>query len=336
MVQAAAVLAGLGLLVLLHELGHAAAARAVRLRVTDVSLGLGPSLARRAVGGVTLRLGLVPFGGYVRVPELLPGEGGDGPTRFAPAAVARRAAAILGGSAANLLLAGALAGVSAAAFGVDSGRVSGLEVTAAPPGPIVVGDVVTHVEGEPVTRVGDLGRLLGSGQGEPVTVRLQREGRTLEASVTPRRAGRRYGLGARYAVLPELRRVGAVEAALHGAIYPFAEARRLLARAAQSLAPGSGVRQVTAVGLADRVSRSGRWDLRRGLGLAAILAVAVGLWNLLPLPGLDGGRLVLEAVETARRRRLLPRVALLVQLGGALALLVAWAVLLAVDLSRLG
>jgi regulator of sigma E protease len=92
-------------------------------------------------------------------------------------------------------------------------------------------------------------------------------------------------------------------------------------------------RPVGAVGLAGRVSQSRGWDLRRVLALGTVLSCAVGLFNLLPFPGLDGGRVCLELVEAGRRRRLPPRVATGVQVAGALLLLVAWLVITIADVA---
>ncbi|MCA8964133.1 MAG: RIP metalloprotease RseP [Planctomycetes bacterium] len=58
---------GIGLLIFLHELGHFAAARAAGVRVEVFSLGFGPRLFGRNLGGTDFRVSLVPFGGYVMV-----------------------------------------------------------------------------------------------------------------------------------------------------------------------------------------------------------------------------------------------------------------------------
>jgi regulator of sigma E protease len=59
----------LGLLVFIHELGHFLAARLVGIPVARLSLGIGPVVASRTVGGVRYCLSAIPFGGYV-LPDL--------------------------------------------------------------------------------------------------------------------------------------------------------------------------------------------------------------------------------------------------------------------------
>ncbi len=322
-----------------HEVGHLVVARALGLRVTDLSVGLGPSVFKRVVRGVTFRVGLIPFGGYVAVLQLAladtgrPDEAEAG--RFQPRATASRLAAILAGSGANALVAAALVVAVTWTFGRDTGQIVGLEVTATSSRTDAVvheGDVITAVAGRHVDRVRHLTEGLASGGGDPVELTIERRGRALPLTVVPVQRGERWGLGAHYVVRPELARATLVEALGEGVSFPFRQAGRLVERwSSMILRPDDGVRPVTTVGLVDRVSRSGRWDLRRGLTFAAILSVAVGLFNLLPVPGLDGGRLVLELIETGRRARLPRKTALAVQVSGALVLLILWVILVARD-----
>jgi len=320
---------GLGGLILVHEFGHAVAARLAGLSVLDFSLGLGPSFARLRWGSTTIRFGVIPFGGFVRVAELEPGvEGAD---RFRPRSVVGRLLVTLAGPLANYLVAAMLAAAVAAGWGVDTGRVIGLQVTAtgehgAAAG-LQVGDVVVAVGERHIERVADLAPAFGATGGGPAQLRVLRDGRPVELVAQPIRSNGRWGLGARYAVLPDLQPVQPPGALAAGLAYPVERSIELLRNAASMLAPNTGVRPVSAVGLADRVSRAGAWDARRVLALLALLSVVVGLFNLLPLPGLDGGRAVLEVVEAARRRRLPARWAIGIQVAGGVVLLGLWLVL---------
>lgn len=332
------VLAGLGLLVVLHELGHALAARFLGMVVTDFSIGLGPSLWVRRRGGLALRLGLIPFGGFVRVEELARDDDAK-PVDFSLRGVIGRLAVIAAGPLMNGLIAALIVGCAAVLFGVETGRIEGLEVTAVSPAAadqgLRVGDVVTDVGGEAVERVSQLSRALGEAGEGTVPVQLRRGGDVRRLEMRPQRAGDRVGLGARYAPLPELQPATLTAALREGALYPVEQSAILLRRWSQIFDRSSGIRPVSAVGLADRVSQSGRWSLRRAVLFLAMLSVVVGLFNLLPLPGLDGGRLVLELLEALRRRRLSRPVAIGVQVAGALLLLVSWAFVVADDVFRL-
>ncbi len=332
------VLAGLSLLALVHELGHAAVARAFGMRITRFSFGLGPPLMTRWWGKVAVHLGPIPFGGYVRVAELTLEHQAAG--RFRCSAVAKRLAVVLAGPAANYLVAAIIAAIIATSWGLETGRIRGLEVTAvgeqvARSG-LRVGDVLVAVGDRPVKQVADLSPALAAATDGKARLTVRRDQGELQLNARPiQSAAGRWGLGARYVAQPELRRVGAVHAIAGGLVYPVIFSVGLLDNATQLLVPGSGVQVVSPVGLADRVAHSGAWSARRILSLAVLLSVVVGLFNLLPIPGLDGGRVCLESLEGVLRRRVDPRYTVGIQLAGALLLLVIWLLVSLRDLGAL-
>src|SRR5512142_1428344 len=108
-----------GALVIVHELGHFALARACRMRVERFSVGFGPVLFRRRRGDVEWVLSAVPFGGYVRISGMAPGEeierGDLGAYANQPAW--RRFLVILAGPAMNYVFAVLLAAAMLASLG---------------------------------------------------------------------------------------------------------------------------------------------------------------------------------------------------------------------------
>jgi regulator of sigma E protease len=327
------VVLGLSFLVLWHELGHAAVARVLRLQWTDLSFGFGPTVVSRTWRGVRWRLGLIPFGGFVRVSQL--SLRSDEPGRFRARAVVSRVLVLLAGSGANFVLAAMLVTLSVLAWGQPTGKIVGLQVTKvseqAASGELLVGDRIERVNDIDLRSVGDLQRALRGGG--VAKVELLRGGTAVQLMIPPVQRGNIFGLGARYVAVPEVLEPSLAQALAAGGSYPFLQSAELLRNTSAMLLPDSGVRPVTPVGLADRVSRTGAWDGRRIFDFAAMLSVVVGLFNLLPIPGLDGARLALEAVETMRRKRVSIRWALYVQVLGAVALFVLWVGILWLDLS---
>ena len=67
-----AVLVLFGLCILIHELGHFIAARAFGMVVETFSIGFGPAIWKKKIGGITYKIGVFPIGGYVALPQMDP------------------------------------------------------------------------------------------------------------------------------------------------------------------------------------------------------------------------------------------------------------------------
>ncbi len=310
-------LIALGLLVLVHELAHLLAARAVGARAVAFSIGLGPPLHSFRALGQRWVLGVVPWGGWLR----LEGENPYQPkpdveeVTFAELSPARRAAVFLAGPAASLLL-GVLLLTGLHALGtylpvpMAVGSVEpGSEAAHAALRP---GDVIETVDGVAVQRWGALTEALGARAGEPVTLGIQRGTSQLLVSVQPNAdsAGRGHlGIAQQYAFsrqpLPR-----AFVAALH---HSGQLLRQTVAWGVQLFRGPTGVGQPGAA--AQLLRRLATIESLDGLTRAlAAASLALGLVYLLPLPALDGGRLLLTAWEALRGRPLDARMQTALQL----------------------
>jgi regulator of sigma E protease len=103
------------LTIFVHELGHYLAARACGMIVEVFSIGFGPAIWKRTVGGITYKIGVIPFGGYVALPQMDPGGRSalekDGSTKETkahacpPVSPWKRIVVALAGATGNILLA---------------------------------------------------------------------------------------------------------------------------------------------------------------------------------------------------------------------------------------
>ena len=336
-------LVGVAVLSLAHELGHAAVAFVLQLHITDLGLGLGPALLRFEWRGIRWMIGPIPLGGFVRVAELAPDATNvETAACFSGKSLAKRIAVIIAGPAANYLLAALIALALAIGWGIETGHAKGLRVMSVDESTqktgLTVGDLVSQINGVAIDDLRSLSRALkDSGSDGLAFVSLYRMGSLLQLHM-PRQRARNgaWGLGAAYILEPELHRLGPLDGLVHAWTTPFLEARTLLVHAASMLRPrqATGARPLGIVGLADRVHTMKGWSLRRVLMLGISLSVAMGLFNLLPFPGLDGGRLCIEAVQAAQRRRLPTGTLIALQVTGGLILLAAWLLLTAFEIYR--
>lgn len=181
----------IGVLVLFHELGHFLVAKRAGIRVEAFSIGFGPALASFERGGTVYKISWIPFGGYVRMSGEEPDEEQQGPEpwRFHRKSVPVRFAVIIAGPAANFILAVAVYSLIFAVYGVDTlettriGEV--LPDTPAARAGLLEGDVVTEVNGSPVSDWRGLVEAIRRERGGGATLRLLREGAERTLSVGP-------------------------------------------------------------------------------------------------------------------------------------------------------
>ena len=187
----------IGILILIHELGHFIVARLTGVGVERFSIGFGPVLLRWRGKETEYCLSAVPMGGYVKMMgEENPLEGGSGPVPFDPAKsfalkpLWARFLIVFAGPGMNFVLAALIFTVVLATVGRPVwppviGRVADAGPAAA--AGLMTDDVVTRVDGRPIAHWEDLERAVAGSDGRPLTLTVRRGGAELTLSVTPRR-----------------------------------------------------------------------------------------------------------------------------------------------------
>jgi regulator of sigma E protease len=185
----------IGILILVHELGHFFVARWAGVGVERFSIGFGPVLLRWRGKETEYALSAIPMGGYVKmVGEESPLEGGGGPVFDAGKAFAlkplwARFLIVFAGPAMNLVLAAVIFAVVLATLGravwpATVGKVTDDSPAAA--AGLRTGDTIVSVDGRPVAYWEDLDQALAGSNGRPLELRVRREGAETTVTVTPR------------------------------------------------------------------------------------------------------------------------------------------------------
>jgi len=306
----------LGTLIVGHEFGHFVAARIALIRVDEFGLGFPPRLATLFTrGGTRFTLNWIPLGGFVRP------AGEDDPSvpgGLAGASKRVRAFVLLSGPAANILLA-ILAFTAAYKFAApDFDRVLFTTIVAGSPAEhagILPGDIVRGVDGVPIRGYQSLQKAIAERLGREVVLLVDRQGTALEFRLVPRTdppegqgpLGVITGNPTRAVAWPEAARLG-----LQSTQLQFSELIRLPARLARGeIAPGEA-RVSGLKGMYDMLSWAGEVDRSSQrpfltLNLIAVISAGLALANLLPIPALDGGRLMFVLIEALLGRRISPR-----------------------------
>jgi regulator of sigma E protease len=336
---ALAIVAMFLILVVPHETGHFALAKLCGVKVHEYSLGIGAKLASVTRGGTLYALRAIPVLGYVRLGGMEPGEFED-PAGFHRQPAYQRLLILVAGPAANFVVAALLmTAVSLAGINGDPGKVGQVEVgSPAYQHGIRVGDSVQLVNGQRITSSQDILKQEQAHRGQPITLTVRRaDGSTFTTTVQPRydRQLQRYliGIATQAVVTPG-------EAIVTGATFPLT-ATVVIGQATAQVFTGrinplgpEGVTGVIGLG-AVTYQTANTGGLINLAVLVAFLSMAIGLTNLLPIPALDGGRIVVVLFEKLRGRPFDRERELAVQ-RAALAALLALMVLIAfLDLQRL-
>jgi regulator of sigma E protease len=331
----------LSVLVVLHEYGHFIVARLNGVRVTDFAMGMGPTLLKWTSprSGTNYRLNLLPIGGYCQ----MKGEDGQSsqaeqqrqfrktaadyePDNFQAKTPYQRLAIVVAGPAANFILALALLFGGALAFGAPTGPVSPTIEQLIPGMPaanagLQAGDTIVSVDGQPVHDGNALVDTIHRSTGKRLHIGYVRAGHagTVDITPVPRKnaAGKMEGRVG-FAPLPMTQRVGIADA-WRGSWSQFTGVIGATAGALGALVthPSTVAGQVQGpIGMARVSAQVQQLGPYYFLSLAAMISISLGIFNLLPIPALDGGRGVFILVELLRGRPVDPEKEALVHVGG--------------------
>lgn len=326
-----------GVLIALHELGHFLAAKACKVQVNEFSIGMGPALWTKTKGETQYSLRALPIGGYCAMEG--EDETSDNPRALNRQGFWKKALIFVAGSFSNFLTGFViLLALYAGAAGFYVPVVSGTapEFTAESGGVLQEGDILWKINGERVYLHSDVSLLMGLTRGEDLDLTVLRDGEKLEYTGIPyqectSQEGKPYqGYGLFYTKTVEPATVGSkIKTAWYNTIDFVRTVRislQMLVRGDAGMDDLSGpvgiVSTITEVG---QESESPRAAAENILYFAALIAVNLAVMNLLPLPALDGGRvlfLVVDAITMALFKRRVPeRYQAAVNFGGLVVLL---------------
>ncbi|OLD57407.1 MAG: hypothetical protein AUI83_05385 [Armatimonadetes bacterium 13_1_40CM_3_65_7] len=305
----------LELMILVHELGHLLVAKRVGITVYTFAIGFGPRLGAFTLGETTYALNALPIGGYVHMAgEDLDSRQAEVPPErsFRTKSVAQRLAVVCAGPVMNFFLAIVLLAVVAAAFGIPVG-VSTRVGTLLPGYPAAAaglrpGDVILAIDDQPMKDGETIVQTIHSSGGRTLALLVQRGGEQLVIHVPTQydKKQRVWLTGFSPAVIR--RHLDPLSALGWGAlttgrdIVAYLSALGGLLRSGRLLGELSG--PVTAVNVLGQAAHAGAETF---LYITAFFSIIIGLFNLFPLPALDGGRVAFLVVEGLRRRPVDPR-----------------------------
>ena len=342
-----------GALIFIHELGHFLTARAFGVGVREFSIGFGPKLVSRVSkkSGIRYSLRLLPIGGYVSMvgeDALLPED--DAKTALCRKPIPQRFLVLSAGALMNILLGFILMAffvgsmpafrscrVDSFVFQAEDGQYYRTYDNAYGYG-LQTGDKILKIGSERVFLYDDLAFEILRVGNEPTDVTVLRDGvRTVVPDVVfPTYTERGLVFGDSSFLYPET-----VEKTLPRFLYQtvmqsFSTIRMIYESLLDTVTGRYGLAAVSGpVGVVEQVGETAKYGARAVLYMLMVLTMNLGIINLLPLPALDGGRLLFLLIEAVRGKPVKPEYEGYVHLAGMVLLLLFMAVVTFQDVARL-
>lgn len=329
----------LGVLVTVHEFGHYFVGRRLGFTILEFAVGMGPVLLKKTKNGIQYSLRALPIGGMCR----FYGEDDDAADAhcFNAQKAWKRFLVIAAGPIMNLLLAVLLSIVTLAAYGnyvPTVLEVSGADTPAAAAG-VEEGDVLYAVDGRRVTyysSTSDAVSMIRAADGARAVLTIERDGRRIDLT-----AEDLYDEEAGYNVLgvtigATRKTYGLFESIGESFFYLWSMVRETFTFFG-SLFRGQvqSTDVAGAVGSIVYISEAVRYGMETTLRILIVLSMSLVIFNLLPIPALDGGRLLFIAIELVRGRPVDPRKEGMVHFVGLVVLLLLMAFLVFNDIANL-
>lgn len=330
-------------IIIFHELGHFLLAKANGIRVDEFSLGLGPTLIGKKIGGTKFCIKLLPFGGACMMGEDDADDMSEG--SFNSKSVWARISVIAAGPAFNLILAWIFCVIIILSVGYRSPEISGVSegYSAAEQG-MQAGDVIKEINGRNVHIWDDVSLYTLTHPNETsLEVVYERDGEEYTAVIEPRQlegdTTPKLGVTSGEVVKPGL--LGAFQ---YGAYtvkywinYTF-DSLRMLVTGQLGIKDMSG--PVGIVSAVDSVYQAAAPSgiaavVLNMLNLGVLVTANLGIMNPLPIPALDGGRLMFLIIEAVRRKRVPPEKEGMVHFAGFAVLMVLMVVVMFNDIVKL-
>ena len=347
-----------GVVVVSHELGHFLIAKLNGIKVVEFSVGMGPTLLQFTKGETRYALKLLPLGGAC----LFEGEDGlyteekeekdkketqvvEKPEgTFNDANVWARIATVFAGPFFNIILAFLLSLIVVGYTGATIPMITSLmENYPAVEAGLQEGDIITEINGERIYLYSEVTFISSMSTGEELEIKYIRDGEKLTTTLTPKYSQEddRYYIGFTIGETIECKGWNLIKYSVYEVRYWLKATVESLVMLVQGKLTGDDLSGPVGIAVAidDMVEQATPYGIPTVvltmMNFAVLLSVNLGVMNLLPLPALDGGRLVFLFIEVLRGKPVPPEKEGIVHFIGVVALMMLMVFVLYNDLTKI-
>lgn len=321
-------------LIFVHELGHFTFAKIFDIKIHEFAIGMGPAIWKKRRGETLYAVRALPIGGYVK----MEGEDGDSEDErsFGKRPAPARLAILLAGAFMNIITGFII-------FLIIMGSVKEIPIpvvaSIVPDSPaaeagLMPGDRIIRINGDRINIQDDVTFALYRSRGREIDIAVKRDGAREEMSLTPMldEGSGEYKIG----FITQRESVNVFGAVKHAYFSTFYVIKLVYVSLWDMISGKASLKQVSGpVGIVNEIGQAAKAGVLNVLFLAALIAINLGVMNLLPLPALDGGRIMFVLFEMVRKRPVKPKYEAVVHLTGLFLLLLFMLIVTWSDISRL-
>ena len=308
----------LGFLIFIHELGHFTVAKLCKVKVNEFAIGFGPTIWKKQGKQTKYALRLIPLGGFVSMEgeEERSEESGS----FSKASIPKRIAIVAAGAIVNILFAIIVYFILIASTGTYITNEVSTIIEGYPAQEIGIqaGDKIVQINDEKINNIYDLNESIQKNKDE-IKVIVERNGEILEYTTIPKQVTKQvtkqgytsYYLGVNLKPAEDTFVNRCINAGILTKDFMFSIVDNL-----KQLFTGKvGVDQMMGpVGISEVVSKTN--GIKEFIYMLVLISMSLGVTNLLPIPALDGGKILILIIEAIRRKPLNEQTEINIQLLG--------------------
>ncbi|MDU3086477.1 MAG: RIP metalloprotease RseP [Peptoniphilus harei] len=285
------------LVVMLHEFGHFAVAKLSGIKVNEFSIGMGPKIYQKQKGETFYSLRALPVGGYVA----MEGEEDNShdPRAFNNVSIVKRMAVVLAGAFMNFVLAFIAFTLIFSIVGYGSSEIEKvISNSPADKAGIQSGDLIIKINENKVKDIYDINSIISKNQKEEMDFQINREGNILNLKIKPE-----------YSVENQMYLIGITSKLDHSLLKSISlganrtlEMSKLILKSIKMMFSGSFKMEYLSgpVGVVQLIGSESSKGFLNFLQILGLISVNLGVFNLLPIPALDGGKFLFLLIEALR------------------------------------
>ena len=291
------------ILVGIHEFGHFAAAKLCGVKVLEFSLGMGPAVFKKQGKETLYSFRILPIGGFCKMEG--EEESSNDPRSFSQKGPLKRFIVLVSGAMMNIIL-GFL--VFIIMFSMINQVGSPVIDSFVENSPMIEagfqkGDVITKIDGTSVHIPEDIYLKLFTYKGGELEIQYKRNGEKKTAMLTPMNVDGMYYLGFKQ----QIKQLNFFTRTKNAFFYSIFTVKLVFASLGMLITGAVPASEMSGpVGIVKEIGTAAHEGIRSLLYLTGLITINLGVFNLLPLPALDGGHIIFVIIEAIRRKKIPP------------------------------